>query len=716
MESGHESTALWTMSDEQEGTNDAATEDPSDKSVTGKEQDWQAILSATLESYRNFEKDGFVFDYRFMGKTYRNVDMLGYVPFWKADTEEADKLCGHYLSRNRNVKQLCRYCTTPNDLTDSCVYKFRLKMEAHIMGLCRRNDVEALRAMSQHCMEYACHGLRYGLHNKQGIHGACPIEMLHQILLGIFKYLKEEFFNQLGKDSALAEEINSLCTMIGSLLKRQSDRDLPKTSFSKGINKGKLMGKEMSGVILLLAAVLQTAAAQKLLEKGRNSPFKDPEAFDDWVMVLELLLQWEAYMKLPEMRVHDVRRLERKHRYLMFLCKRVMNRTKGMGMKLVKFHAILHISQDILNFGVPMNVDTGANEMHWKPAKSAAKLTQRDVRFFERQVATRVIEFFLLDLAMEELKGGKIWNYYEREQVDAGTGNAEQRNKYLKERIKKEKEAARIWTEGTLIQVLRNVHTDRGYITFPGSRMANQERIKWDQDLVDYLLDLQQRHFWPLQGNMPILTEHHRDGFVFRGHPNYRQLGHWHDWVLVDWGGTEPQPCQIWCFLDLSGLPDNFKVQLDGIRVEKGTYAVVESAHYLEPEPRYYPNEQRLRRVSDLFHPCVKEAAVLNANGSISKRQFYLADVEAFASPVSAFPDIGNEDKLRYLTIKPRNDWALDFQQWLGEDYEEQDLHDEYVALDHILNGVEEEDEEEEEEDDEEDEMKVKRRRISLSV
>jgi hypothetical protein len=625
--------------------------------------------------------------------------MVPFIPFWKADTEEADKLCGHFLSRNAHVKMLCRYCKTPNAMTDSCVYQFKLKMESEIKKLCRNNEVEVLRAMSQHCMEYACHGLRFGTHSKQGIHGACPIEMLHQILLGIFKYLKDEFFTQLGSNSALAEEINSLCTMIGALLKRQSDRDLPKTNFSKGINKGKLMGKEMSGVVLLLAAVMQTTAARKLLERGRGSLFKDPEVFDDWILLLELLLQWEAYMKLPEMRVFDVRRLQFKHRYLMFLCKKVMKRTKGMGMKLVKFHAILHIWEDILNFGVPSNVDTGANEMHWKPAKSASKLTQRDVRVFEKQVATRVIEFSLLDLAMEELKGNKIWNYFERESREFQDENGGLLATGQVQQQVPQAQVNKIRTEGTRIKVQQRADTGEAYASFPDSRMANQEGIKWDQDLVDYLFDLQQNHFWPLLGNMPILTEHHRDGFVFRGHPNYRQLGHWHDWVLVDWGAEEPQPCQIWCFVDLSGLPDGFHVHLDGIRVEKGTYAVVESAPYHQDEPQYYPNDNRIRRVSELFRPCIKEVAALNGNGSIAKRQFYLADVEAFAAPASVFPDIGHVDKLRYLVIRSRSEWAEDFQSWLREEYEEDQLKEEYVALDQFLNGTEEEEMELEEEE-----------------
>ena len=71
--------------------------------------------------------------------------------------------------------------------------------------------------------------------------------MLHAILLGVFKYTRETFFEHMGKTSKLAEDINGLAKMYGTLLRRQSDRSLPNTNFSKGIQKGKLMAKEYRG-------------------------------------------------------------------------------------------------------------------------------------------------------------------------------------------------------------------------------------------------------------------------------------------------------------------------------------------------------------------------------------------------------------------------------------------------------------------------------------
>ena len=63
----------------------------------------------------------------------------------------------------------------------------------------------------------------------------------------------------------------------------------------------------------------------------------------------------------------------------MYLMKKVGNCLEGMGFKTAKFHIILHMWEDMLNNGVPMNVDTGSNESHHKKAKICAKFTQKNL-------------------------------------------------------------------------------------------------------------------------------------------------------------------------------------------------------------------------------------------------------------------------------------------------------------------------------------------------
>jgi hypothetical protein len=61
----------------------------------------------------------------------------------------------------------------------------------------------------------------------------------------------------------------------------------------------------------------------------------------------------------------------------MWLINITCKRTTGMGMKLMKFHAILHMLLAIYLFGVPAEQDTGANKSHHKLTKIAARLNKK---------------------------------------------------------------------------------------------------------------------------------------------------------------------------------------------------------------------------------------------------------------------------------------------------------------------------------------------------
>ena len=148
----------------------------------------------------------------------------------------------------------------------------------------------------------------------------------------------------------------------------------------------------------------------------RKKWFRKEWVVKDWVMFLEMLLEWEAYLCEEQMKVAHVKRLDKKLRYLMYIMRNVASRTKGMGLKLMKFHAIVHLFHDILQYGVPKEVDTGSNESHHKPVKVAAKNTQKNESTFTFQTAQRLDELKLIAYAMSEIRGFQLWEYYEKGQ------------------------------------------------------------------------------------------------------------------------------------------------------------------------------------------------------------------------------------------------------------------------------------------------------------
>jgi hypothetical protein len=100
------------------------------------------------------------------------------------------------------------------------------------------------KGMSQQQIRNGWHPIRFGAHhNDEGVHGATPLEMLHALLLGIFKCACDCFFVQVGEKSQLATEINAIAITYSTFYARQSDRDMPITQFSNGIQQNKFMAK-----------------------------------------------------------------------------------------------------------------------------------------------------------------------------------------------------------------------------------------------------------------------------------------------------------------------------------------------------------------------------------------------------------------------------------------------------------------------------------------
>ena len=642
-------------------------------------------LKIILASYKKLEEEGMYWEYPRYGKLFK-VHMKFFILFIKCDGDEGDKLCLKYQSRNKGVKMLCRYCKCPTMMSNRVWANYRPKTEKEIgrlveKGLAKNENAQVkLQNMSQHCVENAFHGLQFGLHNDMGIHGACLLDMLHAILLGMFTYIRDEFFEQMGPNSQCAEDINELAIIFGTLYARQADRDFPNTNFSKGLNTGRITGKEMGGILLVMATILQSQSGRAYLLGGYgNKLFKDERHIEDWAMLVELMLQWERFLCCDRMDKRVVERLEKKNRFIMYLIKRVLNKQKGMKLNVQKFHQIVHIATDIIRFGVPSCYDTSSNESHHKLAKIAAKLTQKDPKVFEKQTAKRLVEFLLLDLAWEEIQGRSLYHYFwgydeplegdrtvynlagERIGAPAADDNMQGPDPEIFPDEDLKKAAC-----GATLEV-RSDEEGSPILTFADQR--TEEFQEEQGNLTEYLINLQDKVNVHV-GRLVIRTEHKRGGLIFHGHPNYRDKGSWKDWVLVEWGaGHGKCPAEIQCFVDLRAIPRGRRINLGVQSVDAGVYAVVLSGQYTDDfEARTY--------VSQIFSPITIDVQEWHSDGITPKKlQYYLANVESIADALCVVADVGTEDlphaKNRYLQVKPRKRWAESFVKWVNRRHEE---------------------------------------------
>jgi hypothetical protein len=621
-------------------------------------QDMHVMLEHVLADLVELQRTGFKWDLAYRGKLYKGIEFIPFVPFIKADTDEAERLCGKYTSRGQNVACLCRYCECPTEESSNQRANYRLKDPKRITKMIQKKDLEGLKAISQQFIQNAFYKVQFGLHNELGVHAACPLEMLHHILLGIFKTVRDVFNDSVGLSSKDLKEFTALATQYGALLNRQSERDMPKTAFYNGLNTSKLMANEYPGILLLILTVLKSGLGQTMLKK--KPKWRQAGVIDDWVMLLETLLEWHAWLRQPQIKVEDVKRAEKKHRYLMYLIKKVANRTKGMGLNTAKFHGILHLCMDMLNYGTPLEVDTGANESHHKPAKKEAKKTQKRKATFDFQTANRLLEMELLALFQEELEGRPPWEYWEGYNHPSNAA-------YLPENDPEPE------VGGLFFWCKHNPLNNEYFLKLPSNEQKGK-KIAVEQDFVDFVGGLQEL-VGPQIGPIKVLTRHKRNGHIFRASPNFYG-GTWRDWVIVDWGKNYGKlPNKLWGFVDLQELNENFRGEYGGLdRLGPNVYAIVESATYVNQPTEEEEDAWEGPLNTDMFTALELEADAME-EGYVTKIKFYLADVEAFVEPVAVVPDIGGKSN-GYWMVKPRRDWANLFSKWLQVAHNEDDMSD----------------------------------------
>jgi hypothetical protein len=156
VDSGHIAAfemATDDLTDEEEGAKSKASSDQN------KASDYHQILSVLLQSLFALIKDGMVFDIHYKGQLHKNCELVFFVPFVKCDGDEGDKLCGHFRSRTEGVKQLCRYCTCPNEQTDDPQANYPYKTEPMLKKLFEQNNAQRHIDLSQIMMKNAFHGL-----------------------------------------------------------------------------------------------------------------------------------------------------------------------------------------------------------------------------------------------------------------------------------------------------------------------------------------------------------------------------------------------------------------------------------------------------------------------------------------------------------------------------------------------------------------------------
>jgi hypothetical protein len=559
------------------------------------------------------------------------------IAFVIGDCKGHDVLCGRYASHK--ILMLCRDCNCSLSDADDHSVECVMRKVADIKVLTdqppTKEVLSQLQVLGQHYVKNAFYNLDFG-ENPGGIHTATPIEILHGLELGLFKYALKGFFQLLKPAEVIQFDV--LSQGFSDQHKHQSYRDFPRTSFPHGFsNVTRLQGHEYVGCLLLTTLILASRPWKEVMQNFCAIKQRRIKQYHD---LFEILLSFHAFTKRNE-HPKTLFRTQRGSidslatnaiRTCIQRFKSVVRRKKGHGTKLTKVHQMLHLGYYIDQFGAALNwYGSPCESLHKYFVKRPGKKTQRRPDSFENQSAKRVVDSYIIGLAY-----GQIMGHFKVKQkspisrpiggskftihVDLNRHGAYSvgNHKIVWKEKNNEKKKVRIPIhEGAIISTIKSCYT-----LFPRSPNGKIE--------------------------IPCFTEHKREGIIYHGHPNFRGMGQWHDYAYFKWDGIDdPLIARIHFFVDLSLANE------ECVMTNKQRY-VIESFY---GDPTYYAVTQSSDR-----SPTDKPNSVLLSSNRINHTEWYLPPVSAIEGPVyCVFDSLAGEEEDLVTIALPQNQWHTRF-------------------------------------------------------
>ena len=213
----------------------------------------------------------------------------------------------------------------------------------------------------------------------------------------------------------------------------------------------------------------------------------------------------------------------------------------GNGLKINKFHQLLHYVRQILKDGSIQNIDTGRPESNavamYKNLSSTTQLRQKSL---VKQVAQRHYEDILFDEA-SRLSRSREENFIEIRNEKKKVDHSSKYDLRLQS-FNRDQNGVRV---GQLTLKWLSGKTSGSFK--PNIMISLAKRLFLSQH-PDYG---SLKHHSVVRGFTEYI--HPESKQLFRAHPNYRSKGSWYDWCTIKWDSyPDPIPAKIITFLDLS--------------------------------------------------------------------------------------------------------------------------------------------------------------------
>jgi hypothetical protein len=369
----------------------------------------------------------------------------------------------------------------------------------------------------------------------------------------------------------------------------------------------------MAGILLVYLLVFASKEGEDKLIS-----FLGDQGLPDFTHCFELFLLLENFCKLNSLHESELKLMKKGMPMIMDFIKKTINRRTGNGMKLVKFHLLLHYVDDIRRFGSMRNFDSCIGERHHcTEVKDPAQQTQRRKINFEKQTAIRYYENLLISIGQREFSNPKV-KTIPKVQHKSKNIIYDHRYKKLYKKDGSKKLKACHWKD-TLFQ--------------EGLTLLCQSLVETGK----------------VKSPIVLFTQHNRDDLIFRACPNYFENGAWYDWAFVDWGDNVPIPAKMLIFVDLS------ETYLEPFHV--GTSYVSEAGYYAIAYSCNTANNplQVMDTLLIEYNQLIMEHA-----STIPKPQLFMFSLESILSPCVAVPYNPSDTIInakRWCFLRPRCDW-----------------------------------------------------------
>jgi hypothetical protein len=488
------------------------------------------------------------------------------------DAKNGDMLCGRYGTHNKGVKRLVRSCDVSFDQSGNVQHVCKRVKQAEMQELFRQGNAADLQENSQHYVDNAFFKVDFG-GDPYGIFSGTPVEMLHALQLGIMEYVMEVFFDCF--PARVLATIDSFVSQVREDIRQSVRKEFPTCNFAHGVTTLKMTtAQEKSGMLMMLVIVSNLTAGKDLLcqsmKEGKQTLSKaiGEQKLNNFRALFEMLLTFEAWMKRDSYWKTSDRQTPKqayaKIKEMLTMIKVHAPRKEDTnGWNITKFHEMLHVVDDINRFGSPKNTDAGPCESNHKVlAKKPGRLSQKRHAVFDKQVAQRLADSYVIDYA-----------YRRMFHTDPAANKTSNTTKHVLGGTKFE-------IEVTLDEVQEQYCFNVIWHTKASHDSAGSNLLISD-DIIAHIGEAYNQ-----EGSIFCYTEYsppHAPNILYRAHPNYRSGGSWYDWAFVqyEFGNGEVAttvtdvievPGRLLCFFSEETVDD------DGTHSE--VMAVIQSCKY----------------------------------------------------------------------------------------------------------------------------------------